>query len=111
MEIYSPPYLDAATRPVIDYVPDVIQNQQAFPILYSNATTISEIVLIGLGSMTHSFDQNMRSVEVYAYNTEAGAVWGYNFFDNLSTPPGMYMLFILDENRIPSVAKIVQVTR
>lgn len=24
---------------------------------------------------------------------------------------GMYMLFILDENRIPSVAKIVKVTR
>jgi len=111
MEIYSPPYLDAATRPVIDYVPDVIRNQQPFPILYHDATTISEIVLIGLGSMTHSFDQNTRSVQVYAHNAEPGAVWGLNFFDNLATPPGMYMLFILDENRIPSVAKIVQVER
>ena len=111
MEIYSPPYLDAATRPVIDYVPNVIKNQQGFPIIYHDATTISEIVLIGLGSMTHSFDQNTRSVEVYAHNTDPNVVWGYNFFDNLATPPGMYMLFILDENRIPSVAKIVQVTR
>lgn len=111
MEIYSPPYLDAATRPVIDYVPDVIKNQEAFPILYHDANNISEIVLIGLGSMTHSFDQNTRSVEVYAQNTDPGVVWGLNFFDNLATPPGMYMLFILDENRIPSVAKIVKVTR
>ncbi|WP_455203125.1 galactose oxidase-like domain-containing protein [Kaarinaea lacus] len=111
MEIYSPPYLDAATRPVIDYVPDIIKNQQAFPIVYHNATAISEIVLIGLGSMTHSFDQNTRSIQVYNVNTAPGVVWGYNIFDNRATPPGMYMLFILDENRIPSVAKIVKVTR
>ena len=111
MEIYSPPYLDAATRPVIDYAPDVIKNQQAFPIVYHDATAISEIVLIGLGSMTHSFDQNTRSIQVYSVNTAPGVVWGYNVFDNRATPPGMYMLFILDENRIPSMAKIVQVTR
>ncbi len=111
MEIYSPPYLDVPTRPVIDYVPDVIKNQQAFPVLYHDASSISEMVLIGLGSMTHSFDQNTRSIQVYAHNTEPGVVWGINFFDNRATPPGMYMLFLLDENRIPSVAKIVQVTR
>ncbi|MDH5324702.1 MAG: galactose oxidase early set domain-containing protein [Gammaproteobacteria bacterium] len=111
MEIYSPPYLDSPTRPVIDYAPDVIKNQQAFPLLYHGTSNISEIVLIGLGSMTHSFDQNTRSIQVYAYNTTPGVVWGYNFFDNRATPPGMYMLFVLDENRIPSVAKIVQVTR
>ena len=111
MEIYSPPYLDTPSRPVIDYVPDVIKNQQAFPILYHHATSITEIVLIGLGSMTHSFDQNTRSVQVYNVNTEPGVVWGYNVFDNRATPPGIYMLFILDEYRIPSIAKFVQVTR
>lgn len=111
MEIYSPPYMDAPTRPVIDFVPDVITNQQPFVILYHDAATISEIVLIGLGSMTHSFDQNTRSIQVHADNPQAGVAVGLNFFDNRATPPGMYMLFILDENRIPSVAKIIQVAR
>ena len=110
MEIYSPPYLDAASRPVIDYAPDVITNQQAFPIVFHNADSISEIVLIGLGSMTHSFDQNTRSIQIYSVNTSPGVVWGFNVFDNRGTPPGIYMLFILDENRIPSVAKIVRVS-
>ena len=111
MEIYSPPYMDAENRPVIDYAPEVIKNQEAFLISYSGANSISEIVLIGLGSMTHSFDQNTRSIQVYAHDIGPGNVLGYNVFDNLATPPGKYMLFILDENRIPSVAKIVQVTR
>ena len=111
MEIYSPPYLDAATRPVIDTAPDVIKNQQAFAINYHGADSISEIVLIGLGSMTHSFDQNTRSIQVYHVNAEPGVVWGYNVYDNRGTPPGMYMMFILDENRVPSVAKIIKVER
>jgi hypothetical protein len=28
-----------------------------------------------------------------------------------AAPPGHYMMFVLDDNRVPSVAKIVQVTR
>ena len=47
---------------------------------------------MSLGSMTHSFDSNQRSVQLA-----------------LTPPPGYYMLFLLDASRTPSVAAIVRV--
>lgn len=72
----------------------------------------AEVVLIGLGVMTHSFDMNQRSVQLPILYT--GAYQGLNIAvfgtpaNTRVAPPGYYMLFILDENRVPSVAKIVQ---
>ena len=83
-------------------------------------TSVSEAALVGLSSMTHSFDMNQRYVQVrlmgplftrctdpstcedmYVIQAPAAAE---------TAPPGYYMLFIQDANRVPSVAKILQVT-
>jgi hypothetical protein len=72
-----------------------------WPSLTKNST------LVRLGSMTHSFDQNQRFVRLAFESTSDGLT--VTAPDNGSlAPPGYYMLFLVDVNGVPSVAKIVR---
>lgn len=112
-QIYSPPYLFQGTRPTIDTAPDVLTYGNAFDIEtpQGEGSSITKVVLIRLGSATHSVDFDQRYLELSFTRTlpnpdtlivaaPAGA---------LLAPPGYYMLFILDDG-VPSVAKIVQLS-
>jgi hypothetical protein len=62
--------------------------------------------------MTHSFDENQRSVQLRVKSVRSRD-GGYTTTlvgpDGPRTaPPGDYMLFVLDANRVPSVARIVR---
>jgi galactose oxidase len=99
---YYPGYM-FRLRPAIVAAPSELHYGQAAAIAYTGQVT--EVVLIGLGSMTHSFDSNQRSVQL---------VFGGNAIiapPNAETaPPGYYMMFAVDANRTPSVARIVRVS-
>jgi galactose oxidase len=69
---------------------------------------ISEAVLIGLGSMTHAFDMNQRHVQlplVASTSTNATIIGPPN---RQTAPPGYYMLFVLNQANVPSIARIVR---
>jgi hypothetical protein len=71
-------------------------------------------VLVGLGSMTHSFDANQRVVQLPVGQVQDLGGGSYRVIaggpkDSHMAPPGQYMLFVLDANRVPSEAKIVRV--
>ena len=70
---------------------------------------VSEVVLIGLGSMTHAFDANQRYVQLALSGpptTTSATVLGPP--DRQTAPPGHYMLFVLNQNRVPSVARVIR---
>lgn len=94
-------------RPVITSAPAELLYGQLALVGVSGAVT--EAVLVGLGSMTHSFDSNQRHVQVpmTVLSPTAVAVGGPP--DPDTAPPGYYMLFLLDASRTPSVARIVRV--
>ncbi|MEM7032293.1 MAG: galactose oxidase-like domain-containing protein, partial [Chloroflexota bacterium] len=110
-EFYSPPYLfnpdgSLATRPVINTIPKSIDYQDVFTIQSNQADDIDKIHLIRLGSVTHSNDQGQRLVPLSF--SQSG--------NNLNTtapananiaPPGHYMVFLINDNGVPSVAEIV----
>jgi hypothetical protein len=106
---YYPDYM-TKPRPVIALAPSVISLGSRFGLQWKGATPVSEAVLIGLGSMTHSFDATQRSIEL-----EVTAHLPNGLLDIRSpasaaiAPPGYYMLFVVDENRVPSMARIVKV--
>ena len=112
-EIFSPPYLfnadgTPATRPVITSAPVKVTWGQAFAVKTPNAATIAKVTLVRLSAVTHSFNQNQRG-NVLQFVPGAGGITvtaPANF--NLA-PPGHYMLFIVDANGVPSVAKIVKI--
>jgi len=104
-----PPYLASGqSRPVITAAPQTIGYGTSFAVEFSGGP-ISEVVLMGLGSMTHAFDMNQRYVQLATPGQSAGAVQVTGPANVQTAPPGYYMLFVLNGNRVPSVARFVRV--
>ena len=103
---YEPAYM-ARPRPVITGVPATFGYGETIRVT-GTGTDLSEAVLIGLGSMTHSIDMNQRYVQLGPVGNGPGYLDVSTPLDGRTAPPGHYMLFLLDENRVPSVARIVR---
>ena len=108
-EIYSPPYLFKGARPTISSAPASVGYGQSFFVQTPSATSIAKVTWIRLPSVTHAFDMNQRINRLTFSQTTGGLNVTAPANANLC-PPGHYMLFILDGNGVPSVAKIVQIT-
>src|SRR5205823_6490382 len=108
-EIYSPPYLFRGSRPTITSAPAGITYGQSFFVGTPDATSTSQVTFIALGSVTHGFNMGQHiSRPSFSQATGGLNVTAPSNPDN--TPPGYYMLFILNSNGVPSVAKIVQIS-
>jgi hypothetical protein len=110
-QIYSPPYLFQGARPVIGAAPGSVGYGTSFVVATPDAANIDKVRLIRLSSVTHSFNMNQRIATLSFHKTaddqglEVEAPTDPN-----RVPPGHYMLFILNGDGVPSVAKIVQVS-
>ena len=110
---YYPHYM-FAPRPRILTAPTQIAFGTSFSILSVGARPPAEIVLVSLGAMTHSFDQNQRSIQLtlganVQVATDVTLTIAVSPYGPQVAPPGYYMLFVLDGQRIPSIARIVRV--
>ena len=111
-QIFSPPYLfqsdgTLAERPNI-MAPDnlAVTYGQVFEVGTSQPDQIEKVSWIRLPSVTHSFDQSQRIIFL-DFTTSAGVLRITAPASANLCPPGPYMLFILNRNKVPSVAKIV----
>jgi hypothetical protein len=106
-----PPYMSPResppSRPAITSAPAIVHYGQNFSVEFAGGP-IGEAVLMGLGSMTHSFDTNQRYVQLAMSAASASPAQITAPPNTQTAPPGYYMLFVLDQNRVPSVASIVQ---
>ncbi|MEV6496093.1 galactose oxidase-like domain-containing protein [Streptomyces prunicolor] len=105
VSIYTPPYLLKGTRPTIT---SVIDNEWE----YGDTQTITvdrpiaKAELIRPAAVTHSSDPNQRFVDLPL--SVNGNTVDLNVTSNPNlAPPGWYMLFAVDANGVPSVAKWV----
>jgi hypothetical protein len=115
MEIYSPAYLfnadgTGATRPTITSTSSsVIGYGGAFQVQTPDAANISSVVLMRNGAVTHAFDMDQRYVGLSF--TVGGGVLNVTGPPNGNiAPPGYYMLFILNNAGVPSIATMVKVS-
>jgi hypothetical protein len=108
-EIFSPPYLFKGARPTTTSAPSNVQYGQTFLIGAPNAASISQVTWIRLGSVTHSFNQSQRLNHLQFVQTTGGLNITAPANANLS-PPGYYMLFLVNSNGVPSIARIIQIT-
>ncbi|MFT3664257.1 PA14 domain-containing protein [Piscinibacter sp.] len=112
-ELYFPPYLFApggqlAARPVIDAAPTVMDIGRTYTVDVSGAGPAARVVLIKHGSVTHSWNMEQRYVELtFAASGNRLAVQAPTHAAD--APPGFYMMFVLDANGVPSVAKTVRI--
>jgi galactose oxidase len=59
--------------------------------------------------MTHAIDMNQRYVQLASTPQGTGAVQVSGPANIQTAPPGHYMLFVLNQDRIPSIARFVRV--
>ena len=107
-EIFSPPYLFKGARPVISDAPSAVAYGSSFSVTTPDAADIGKVSLIRLGSVTHAFDMNQR-FQWLPFTRGSGAVTISAPASANRTPPGHYMLFILNATGVPSVAKVVRI--
>ena len=103
-EIFSPPYLFKGPRPSISSLPGSARYGQSFFISTAQASTIGAVTLVRLGSVTHAFDSNQRFNRLPFVPTAGGLTVTAPANPNLA-PPGYYLLFIVNQNGVPSTGK------
>jgi hypothetical protein len=111
MENYQPAYLfnsdgSLATRPSIASAPSNITWGGQFTVSTPDAANISQAVLVRPGSSTHSFDMDQRLVGMN-FSAGSGSLTITAPPNSNIAPPGYYMLFLINNNGVPSVASFV----
>jgi hypothetical protein len=107
-EIFSPPYLFKGARPTISFAPSTVNYGQVFAVQTPDAASITKVTLVRLSSVTHTDNMNQRFKRL-SFAVSAGALNVTVPNDRNIVPPGHYMLFILNGNGVPSVAKVIQI--
>ncbi len=106
-EIFSPPYLFRGPRPTITGAPEGIAWGQPFQIHTPDAAKIAKVTLLKLGSSTHAFNVGQR-IHDLTFTRGPGVLTVTPPKNAVEAQPGHFMLFLLDETGVPSVAPILQ---
>ncbi|NMO15458.1 DUF1929 domain-containing protein [Pyxidicoccus fallax] len=108
MEVFSPPYLFKGPRPTVSSVPGVVEPGKTFRVTTPRAASIRKVTLIGLGAPTHAIDQGQRFLTL-DFTPAADGLTITAPATNVDAPPGPYLLFLVDEQGVPSVGEMVTV--
>ncbi|MET0982507.1 MAG: galactose oxidase early set domain-containing protein [Telluria sp.] len=109
VQVYSPPYLFKGARPKMG-APSTLVRGSAFAITATPAPerTIASAVLIAPAAVTHGNDMHQRFIKLPLVVDGTGIVATVPASTAL-VPPGYYMLFIVDSEGVPSIAKFVHI--
>ncbi len=110
-EIYSPPYLfdgagNLAARPQIVTAPDTVEVGDSLAVQVDAA--ISRVTLVKTGSTTHSVNMDQRFLEL-PFSASGNMLEVYLPVRASDTPPGFYLLFVIDAAGVPSMGRIVRI--
>lgn len=106
-QVYSPPYLFRGPQPRIVSAPDVLVRGETFSVVTDRANMASA-VLVAPGATTHGNDMHQRAIRLAVQPLQTGLAATLPKSAAV-VPPGHYMLFVMDGDGIPSVAKFVRV--
>jgi len=109
IEVFSPPYLFKGPRPSILSAPATVVGGKPFPVFCSEPNAIAKISLIRLSSTTHTMNLEQRFQWLPFVSDKTGVTVTAPTVSPL-TPAGYYLLFVLNGQGVPSVARIVQLT-
>jgi hypothetical protein len=105
-EIFSPPYLFKGARPSVTGVTGTVGYGQSLTVQTPDGASITKVTLIRFGSVTHAFDEGQRLVTL-TYSLVSGGLSATLPASRNLAPPGPYMLFLVNGNGVPSIARIV----
>jgi hypothetical protein len=109
-EIYRPPYLFKGARPSIAAVPVAVRGAQKFAVSTPDEASIHHAVLMAPSATTHGADMNQRYVRLRITRRARGRGVTLKVPTNPHVaPPGYYMLFLVNAQNVPSVARWIRV--
>jgi len=119
VEIFNPPYLFIdGPRPEIAIAPETVTHGQASQVKVTDVDISSDsdrgsLVMAKLGTITHSFDYGQVLADLpirdVINNYDGSYTIDFTAPENANLyPPGYYMMFYLNSQGKPSVAKMVQ---
>jgi len=106
-QTYSPPYLFKGTRPTITAAPDSIGYGANAVVTTPDAATITKIWLVRAGSVSDGFNADQRGLQL-AFTIGGGQVTATAPASANAAPPGTYLLYLVKNTGVPSVAKILR---
>ena len=108
MSIFSPPYVFKGARPTYNLASTVMRYGQAFTVATPDAASIKKATIIRLTSTTHAFDAGQRLTTLSFVAAGDGQSLTLTApASGRKAPPGPYMLFILNDKGVPSVAQTI----
>jgi len=108
-ERYYPEYFQWP-RPEITDAPPSVGYAVPFIAESPQASQIVEAVLVRPGAVTHSFDMSQRSIECVINSIAGNDIEVQSPPDATVAPPGFYLLFLLDGDRVPSPGRWIRLT-
>ena len=113
VEIYYPPYLydgsgGWAVRPEISSAPSYLDIGHTFVVGMANAQAVRRFVMVKTGSVSHGVNFDQRFVELtFQQNGSQLTVQAPTRAPD--APPGYYLLFAINQDGTPSIARIARV--
>jgi len=105
-EYYSPPYLFKGTRPTITSAPAAIAFGTTFTVASPESASIASVALMRPSAVTHATNMSQGYVPL-TFQDDAGTLEITAPSDAGPTPPGYYMLFLVNTAGVPSIAEFV----
>ncbi len=112
-QVLTPPYLynsdgSLAARPVISNAPNTIKNGRTFSL--QSDTDIIKFSLIKMSATTHGVNTDLRYLKV-PFTHDGNGNYQLTAHSNINVlTPGFWMLFAVNSDGVPSIAKIIQVS-
>ena len=106
-EIYSPPYLFQGTRPELTGAPATLSYGSSFALATADAESIAKVTLLRPSATTHGFDQNQRFMSLDFTSAPGQLTVTAPESGNLA-PPGDYLLFVVNDDGVPSGGQTVR---
>jgi hypothetical protein len=108
-QIWSPPYLFAGPRPVVTSAPGAVGYGTTFRVgVQGDPARIDRAALVRPAAVTHAVDMDQRVITLDVTARDGGITLNTPR-DGTVAPPGYYMLFVIDDDGVPSVASWVRV--
>ena len=110
LEIFRPPYFFKGPRPTITAAPEQCTYGQTIQIKSPQSANIRWASLIRPCVTTHSFDGSQRLVDLEVTSRTGGVVTAKVPQNPNLAPAGWYMLFLVDTQGVPSLARWTHLT-
>ncbi|MFD0278580.1 galactose oxidase-like domain-containing protein [Kitasatospora sp. NPDC127111] len=111
IEIYEPAYLHQGDRPQLGNAPTTpVGYDKKFTVTSTTPGLASKAVLLSPTTSTHSVNTSQRHLDLRLTGRAGNRLEFQAPPDAKAAPPGWYMLFLLDDQGVPSVAQWIQLS-